>query len=274
MAAERINQSEARQFAVVTGASTGIGFHLAREFATHGFDVLMAADEERVRAAATEIEDIGAKVYPVQVDLSKEAEVEKLWREVEATGRPVDAIAINAGIGTAGDFEDETDLRKELKLIDLNVRSTVHLAKLAARQMKARGEGRILITASIAGTMPTPQMAVYGASKAFDLEFAQSLRYELKDTGVTVTALKPGATDTEFFNRAGMQDTKVGSKGKESNDPADVAKQGFEALMAGEQEVFAESTSTKVTGVLGRFMPDSVKASQHQKMAKHGTADE
>ena len=274
MAAERINQSEARQFAVVTGASTGIGFHLAREFATHGFDVLMAADEERVRAAATEIEDIGAKVYPVQVDLSKEAEVEKLWREVEATGRPVDAIAINAGIGTAGDFADETDLRKELKLIDLNVRSTVHLAKLAARQMKARGEGRILITASIAGTMPTPQMAVYGASKAFDLEFAQSLRYELKDTGVTVTALKPGATDTEFFNRAGMQDTKVGSKGKESNDPADVAKQGFEALMAGEQDVFAESTSTKVTGVLGRFMPDSVKASQHQKMAKHGTADE
>lgn len=274
MAAERINQSEARQFAVVTGASTGIGFHLAREFATHGFDVLMAADEERVRAAATEIEDIGAKVYPVQVDLSKEAEVEKLWREVEATGRPVDAIAINAGTGTAGDFADETDLRKELKLIDLNVRSTVHLAKLAARQMKARGEGRILITASIAGTMPTPQMAVYGASKAFDLEFAQSLRYELKDTGVTVSALKPGATDTEFFNRAGMQDTKVGSKGKESNDPADVAKQGFEALMAGEQEVFAESTSTKVTGVLGRFMPDSVKASQHQKMAKHGTADE
>ena len=121
--------------------------------------------------------------------------------------------------------------------------------------------------------MPTPQMAVYGASKAFDLEFAQSLRYELKDTGVTVTALKPGATDTEFFRRAEMEDTKVGSKGKKSNDPADVAKHGFEALMAGEQEVFAESMSTKATGVLGRFMPDSVKASQHEKMAKHGTGE-
>jgi uncharacterized protein len=274
MAAERKNsQSDARQLAVVTGASTGIGFHLAREFASHGFDVVMAADEERVRESAREVESIGAKVYPVRVDLSQEAEVEKLWREVEATGRPVDAIAINAGIGTAGDFADETDLRAELKLIDLNVRSTVHLAKLAARQMKARGAGRILITASIAGTMPTPQMAVYGASKAFDLEFAQSLRYELKDTGVTVTALKPGATDTEFFRRADMEDTKLGSKGKESNDPADVAKQGFDALMAGEQEVFAESMSTKAAGVLGRFMPDSVKASQHEKMAKHGSGE-
>ena len=277
MAAERINnQSElneagVRQLAVVTGASTGIGFCLAQEFATHGFDVVMAADEERVREAARQIESLGAKVYPVQVDLSRQEQVEKLWREVEATGRPVDAIAINAGIGTAGEFADETDLETELKIVDLNVRSTVHLAKLAARQMKARGEGRILITASIAGTMPTPQMAVYGASKAFDLEFAQSLRYELKDTGVTVTALKPGATNTEFVRRAEMEDTKVGSKGKESNDPADVAKQGFEALMAGEQEVFAESMSTKATGVLGRFMPDSVKASQHEKMAKHGT---
>ncbi|MBS1806415.1 MAG: SDR family NAD(P)-dependent oxidoreductase [Acidobacteria bacterium] len=268
-----LTQSDGRQLAVVTGASTGIGFCLAQEFATHGFDVVMAADEERVRESARDIESLGAKVYPVQVDLSQEAEVEKLWREVEATGRPVDAIAINAGIGTAGEFADETDLRRELKIIDLNVRSTVHLAKLAARQMKARGAGRILITASIAGTMPTPQMAVYGASKAFDLEFAQSLRYELKDSGVTVTALKPGATDTEFFKRAEMEDTKVGSKGKESNDPAEVAKQGFEALMAGEQEVFAESASIKLTGVLGRFMPDSVKASQHQKMSKHGTSE-
>lgn len=277
MAAERIknqselNESGVRQLAVVTGASTGIGFCLAQEFATHGFDVVMAADEERVRESARQIESLGAKVYPVQVDLSRQEQVQRLWSEVEATGRPVDAIAINAGIGTAGEFADETDLETELKIVDLNVRSTVHLAKLAARQMKARGAGRILITASIAGTMPTPQMAVYGASKAFDLEFAQSLRYELKDTGVTVTALKPGATDTEFFRRAEMEDTKVGSKGKESNDPADVAKQGFEALMAGEQEVFAESMSTKATGVLGRFMPDSVKASQHEKMAKHGT---
>jgi short-subunit dehydrogenase len=143
---------------------------------------------------------------------------------------------------------------------------------LAARQMAERGSGRILITASIAGTMPTPFQAVYGATKAFDLEFAQSLRYELKDRGVTVTALKPGATDTEFFRRADMEDTKVGTEGKKSNHPADVAQQGFDALMKGEDEVFAAATSTKVAGTMGRFMPDSVKASQHAKMAKHGTA--
>jgi short-subunit dehydrogenase len=266
------NGAAGRSFAVVTGASTGIGYQLARVFAENGFDVLVTADEGKINEAARELESLGAKTYSVQADLAKAEEVENLWKAVQATGRPVDAIAINAGVGTSGDFSGETDLQKELRIVDLNVRSTVHLAKLAARQMAERGAGRILITASIAGTMPTPYMAVYGASKAFDLEFAQSLRYELKDKGVTVTALKPGATDTEFFKRAGMEDTQVGSKGKESNDPADVAKQGFDALMAGEQEVFAASLSTKAAGTLGRFMPDSVKASQHAKMAKHGTA--
>ena len=262
-----------RSFAVVTGASTGIGYHLAREFATHDFDVLITADEDRIHQAALEIEQLGALVYAVQADLTKPEEVERLWEEVQATGRDVDAIAVNAGIGTSGDFSTETELDRELRIIDLNVRSTVHLTKLAARRMVERGQGRILITASIAGTMPTPQMAVYGASKAFDLEFAQSLHHELKDKGVTVTALKPGATDTEFFTRADMEDTEVGSKGKTANDPADVAKQGFKALMAGDQEVFASSLGTKVSGTLGKFVPDSVKASQHEKMARHGSED-
>jgi uncharacterized protein len=115
-------------------------------------------------------------------------------------------------------------------------------------------------------------MAVYGAAKAFDLEFAQSLRYELKDRGITVTALKPGATDTHFFERAEMRDTQVGSEGQTSNDPADVAQQGFDALMKGEAEVFAASLGKKAAGTLGRFMPDTVKASQHSKMARHCTA--
>lgn len=260
--------------AVVTGASTGIGYHLARVFADNDFDVLMTADEAKIKDAAVEIEALGAKVYTVQADLSRPEEVERLWKEIEATGRPVDAIAINAGIGTSGEFATETDLNRELKIIDLNVRSTVHLAKLAAQQMVQRGEGKILITASIAGTMPTPLMAVYGATKAFDLEFAQSLHHELKDKGVTVTALKPGATDTDFFRRADMEDTKVGSEGKKTNDPADVAKQGFDALMRGDQEVFAEAWTTKVSGTIGGMMPDSMKASQHKKMAAHGTAKE
>jgi uncharacterized protein len=264
-------ETAARPFAVVTGASSGIGHQLARVFAENGFDVLITAEESRIADAAQGIEALGARVYTVQADLTKDEEVKRLWNEILATGRPVDAIALNAGIGTAGDFTQETELETELRIIDLNVRSTVHLAKLAAKQMVGRRSGRILITASIAGTMPTPLMAVYGASKAFDLEFAQSLRYELKDTGVTVTALKPGATDTDFFRRADMEDTEIGSSGKEANDPAEVAKQGFDALMRGEQEVFAASFSTKAAGVMGRFIPDSVKAGMHEKMAKHGS---
>ena len=267
-----MTDTSTRQFAVVTGASTGIGYHLARVFAQNGFDILVTADEERVSEAAREIEALGAKVYTVQADLSKDEEVGRLWEEILATGRMVDAIALNAGFGAGGDFI-ETNLKKELKMIDLNVKAVVHLAKLAAKQMAGRRSGRILITASIAGTMPTPQQAVYGATKAFDLEFAQSLYYELKDSGVTVTALKPGATDTEFFHRAEMDDTKVGTSGKESNDPADVAQQAFDALMRGEKELFAASFSTKMAGAAGRFMPDSVKASMHEKMSRHGTAD-
>ncbi|MBV8631808.1 MAG: SDR family NAD(P)-dependent oxidoreductase [Silvibacterium sp.] len=268
-----MTDTSTRQFAVITGASTGIGYHLAQVFARNGFDVLMTADEDRISEAAREVETPGARVYSVQADLSKDEEVERLWKEILGTGRAVDAIALNAGFGTGGDFATETDLKKELKMIDLNVKAVVHLAKLAAKQMVGRRSGRILITASIAGTMPTPQQAVYGATKAFDLEFAQSLYYELKDTGVTVTALKPGATDTEFFHRAEMDDTKVGTSGKQSNDPAEVAQQAFDALMRGEKELFAESLTTKAAGVAGRFMPDSVKAAMHEKMAKHGTAD-
>jgi uncharacterized protein len=258
-----------RPFAVVTGASTGIGFHLARIFAQNGYDLLITAEEDRIQEAARELESTGVDIRVVKADLTIKDEVDRLWNEVGSTGRPVDAIALNAGVGPSGSFVDETDLDAELDMIRLNVLSTVHLAKHAAQQMAARGTGRILITASVAGTMPTPYHAVYGATKAFLLEFSQSLYYELKDRGVTVTALKPGATDTEFFRRANMEDTEVGSKGKEENDPADVAQQGFDALMAGEKEVFAASLMTKAQGALGRFIPDSVKASMYEKQARH-----
>jgi short-subunit dehydrogenase len=267
-----MTDSALRPFAVVTGASSGIGYHLARTLAQNGFDVLVTAEEDNITEAAREIEALGATVYSVQADLARDDEVARLWNAILETRRPVDAIAINAGIGTGGEFARETELKTELKVIDLNVRSTVHLAKLVVKQMVGRRAGRILFTASIAGTMPTPLQAVYGATKAFVLEFAQSLRYELEDTGVTVTVLNPGATDTKFFERAGMEDTEIGTKGKKSNDPADVAQQGFDALMRGDKEIFAASLSTKAAGVAGRFMPDSVKAAMHKKMAKHGSA--
>lgn len=171
-----------------------------------------------------------------------------------------------------GDFATETDLAQELKLVDLNVRSTVHLAKRMVADMVSRGGGKILFTSSIASTMPGSYQAVYNASKSFVQSFALALRNELKDTGVTVTSLMPGPTETEFFERADMLDTKVGADQKD--DPADVARDGFEALMAGKERVVSHSLKTKVQGRASRLMPDSVKAEMHRKMAEPGSADE
>jgi uncharacterized protein len=258
----------ARKFAVITGASSGIGYELARVFGENGYDLLINSSGERLEKAASDLKSLGIEVTPVQSDLSTYEGVEQLWREIEGTGRPVDAIAINAGIGVGGDFVRETDLDEELKIIQLNVASVVHLAKRILKQMVARGEGKVLITSSIAGTMPAPLQAVYGATKAFDLSFAKALRNELKDTSITVTALQPGATNTDFFHRAGMEDTEVGSEGKYANDPAEVARQGYDALMANKDHIYASSVKTKLQGELGRFVPDSIKAEQHRKMSE------
>jgi short-subunit dehydrogenase len=183
-----------RGLGVVTGASTGIGLELAREMGKNGFDLVICAEESRIETAARDLAATGANVTPVQVDLTTYEGVEELYARIQAMGRPIDAIAINAGIGVEGDFARETSLRDELKLLQLNVISTVHIAKRVLPDMVARGKGRVLFTASIAGIMPTPMMAVYGASKAFVLELSASLHSELKDSGVTVTALMPGPT--------------------------------------------------------------------------------
>jgi short-subunit dehydrogenase len=258
----------ANKFAVVTGASSGIGLELARVLAQNGYDLLVNSSGERLEGAAAELQNLGVIVTPVQADLATYEGVEELWREIENSGRPVDVIAMNAGVGVGGDFARETDLEEELKMVQLNVTSVVHLAKRVLKQMVARNEGKILITSSIAGTMPAPLEAVYGATKAFDLSFAKSLRHELKDTNIAVTALQPGPTNTDFFHRAGMEDTKVGSEGKFTNDPREVAEQGYEALMKNEDHIYASSFKTKVQGELGRFIPDSVKAEQHRKQAE------
>jgi short-subunit dehydrogenase len=256
------------QFAVVTGASSGIGLELARQFAQHGFDLLIAADTERIDDAATELRAMGVKVSSMLVDLATGEGVDDLYGRIKGEARPVDAIALNAGVGVGGPFL-ENDLKAELRLINLNVVSVVHLAKHVLKDMAARGEGRVLFTASIAAEMPGPFEAVYAASKAFVLSFAEALRNELKDTNVTVTALQPGATETNFFHRAGMDDTKVGTQDKE--DPADVARAGFEALMAGKDHVVAASRKEKAQLALGHLTPDTMKAEQHRKLAEPGS---
>ncbi|MBV9335179.1 MAG: SDR family NAD(P)-dependent oxidoreductase [Solirubrobacterales bacterium] len=260
-----------RPLAVVTGASSGIGFELARQFAEHGYDLIIAAEDDAINRAATELQN-GATVEAVQVDLATAEGVEQLYDRIRRHGDQMEAVALNAGIGMGGDFATQTDLNQELKLVDLNVRSTVHLAKRVVADMVRRGEGRILFTSSIASTMPGSYQAVYNASKSFVQSFALALRNELKDTGVTVTSLMPGPTDTEFFERADMMDTKIGTSDSK-DDPADVARDGFEALMAGKERVVSHSLSTKAQGHGSRLMPDSVKAEVHRKMAEPGSAE-
>lgn len=257
----------ANQLAVITGASSGIGYNLAKVFAENRFDLVIASHGDRLDKAEQDFKAMGVQVTAVHADLATYEGVEELWRAVEALGRPVNAAAINAGVGVGGLFA-ETDLEKELNLVRLNVEGTMHLAKRVVQHMVARGEGKILFTASIASEMVAPREAVYAASKAFDLSFAKSLREELEDTGVSVTALQPGPTDTDFFHRADMDNTKVGQEGKKDSDPYDVAKQGYAALMNGEKHVYAASITTKLQGSLANFVPDSVKASMHGKQAK------
>ena len=184
-------------------------------------------------------------------------------------GRPVDAAALNAGVGAGGRFATGTALEDELRIVDLNVRSTVHLAKYVVRDMVARDRGRVLFTSSIASTMPGAFQAVYNASKSFVQSFALALREELKDTGVTITSLMPGPTDTKFFERADMLDTRIGAAGKD--DPADVARAGFEALMEGKERAVAASLSSRLQGRGSRFMPDRAKAAMHRRMAEPGS---
>jgi short-subunit dehydrogenase len=261
-----------RRFAVVTGASSGIGFELAKVFAEEGFDLLITAEDAEIDAAQRELNQLTASVECVRLDLSREEEVNRLYERIQARGRPVDALALNAGIGAGGDFARGTDLRKELRLIDLNVRSTVQLCKLTVKDMVARDGGRILFTSSIASTMPGAYQAVYNASKSFVQSFALALRNELKDTGVTVTSLMPGPTETEFFERADMLDTPVGEEGKD--DPAEVARQGYDALMAGREKVVGGSFKNKAQALAGKVVPDSVKAEMHRKMAQPASAGE
>ena len=260
-----------RQLAVVTGASSGIGLELAKQFADNGFDLIIAAEDAGIQDAAQTLETHGAHVEAVQVDLAAHDGVHTLYERIQAAGRPVDAIALNAGVGVNGAFID-TDLDEEMNLINLNVVSVVHLAKHVIKDMAARGQGRVLFTASIASLSPGPFFAVYSASKAFVYSFAQSIRNELKDTGVSVTALLPGATDTNFFSRADMEDTKAGVS--EKDDPAQVAKQGFDALMAGDDHVVGGKFMNKVQATLMNVMSEPAKAAQMRKTVEPGSADD
>ena len=251
--------------ALITGASSGIGFELAKQFAEHSYDLIINAEDDGIEAAAQRLGTTGVVVDVVQADLRTSAGVEQVYAAATAGGRALDVASLNAGVGQGGAFLD-VDLADEREIIDLNIVSTVHLSKLILRDMVTRNSGRVLITSSIASTMPGSFQAVYNASKSFLQSFAEAVQNELKDTEVVITSLMPGPTDTNFFARADMLDTKVGQSRKD--DPAQVAKQGFDALMGGADKVIAGSLKTKVQGVANKILPDKFKAEAHRQMAE------
>jgi short-subunit dehydrogenase len=257
----------ANQLALVTGASSGIGFSLAKELAGRGYDLIVCSAGPRLAEATKELLSFGVSVEEINSDLATQDGIDELWRQVTAGGRVIDVACLNAGIGVGGLFA-ETDLAEELNMVNLNCTGTVHLAKHVVRHMLQQKGGKILFTSSIAGEMLAPREAVYAATKAFVLSFAHSIRYELRDTGITVTALQPGPTDTDFFHRAGMDNPKVGSEGKSESQPDDVAKQGIDALLAGKDHVYAASLTTKLEGMLANITPGALKGAMHEKMAK------
>lgn len=254
-------------FAVITGASSGIGFELAKQFGAHGYDIMIVSNSDEIFSAQEDLEELGYNVEAVKANLATFAGVENLCDQIRASGKIPDAVAINAGVGVGGSFV-ETDLREEINLINLNIVSVVHLSKIILKDMIEKGSGKILFNSSIASLMPSPFEAVYGASKAFVSSFAESLRNEVKGTDITITVLMPGATNTNFFHRAHMDNTLAGTKMKKGNDPARVAEQGYEALMAGKERVVAESLLTKLQGFALKVLPTKARAQLHRKMSE------
>ena len=259
---------DTRPLAVVTGASSGIGFELAKLCAENGFNLIVAADMPEIETAADALRSTGVTVEALQVDLASREGVDQLFALVGT--RPVDYLLANAGHGLGRAFLDQ-DFDEIRHVIDTNITGTVYLIQLVTREMRARGQGKVLITGSIAGFMPGTYQAVYNGTKAFIDSFSFALRAELKGSGVTVTCLMPGATETDFFERADMLDTKVGTQKKD--DPADVAKTGFDAMMRGDGDVVS-GWQNKLQSAIANITPAGVLAEQHRKMAAPGTATE
>lgn len=256
------------KLAVVTGASSGIGLELARCCAKEGYGLVIAADEPEIRRAAVELKEIQEDVTAVEADLATVKGVDKLYKAV--SGRRVDALLANAGRGLGGDFLSQ-DFNDITRVVNTNVLGTLYLLHKFGQDMVKQDEARILITGSIAGYIPGTYQAVYNGTKAFIDSFAYALGAELSETGVTVTLLMPGATETEFFERADMLDTKVGAS--EKDDPAEVAEAGFRAMLKGEKDIVF-GWKNKLQTTIANVTPSPILAEQHRKMAEPGSAED
>ncbi|SCB58490.1 Short-chain dehydrogenase [Rhizobium aethiopicum] len=262
-----VDHESGKGLAVITGASTGIGYELAKCAARDGYDLIIAADEDRIDQAAAKLREFGTMIDAVEADLSTLEGVDRLVERITASGRSVDLLMANAGRGLGKGFLDQ-DFAEAGKVVGTNITGTIYLIHQIGNQMRSRGEGRILLTGSIAGFMPGSYQAVYNATKAFINSFSFALREELKDSGVTVSCLMPGATETEFFKRAGLLDTAIGQLKKD--DAGEVARIGYDAMMDGEGDVVS-GWKNKLQAAVANVTPASVLAQQHAKMAEPGS---
>ncbi|UEG54774.1 SDR family oxidoreductase [Mucilaginibacter daejeonensis] len=257
----------AKQCALITGATSGIGLELAKLFAADGYDlVLVARDQQGLDSTASLLKQTGIEVTTISKDLFDRQAAFDLYDEVIRKGIRVDVLVNDAGQGLYGEFKDN-DIERELKIIDLNIGSLVILTKCFLKDMVSRNEGKILNLASIASKVPGPWQAVYHATKAFVLSFSESIREELKDTNITVTALLPGATDTDFFNKAGMQESRIVQDKSSLSDAADVAKDGYEAMKDDKDKVIS-GFKNKVQIAMSNLTPDPAVAHMMNEQQK------
>jgi uncharacterized protein len=256
-------------FAVVTGASSGIGKELARVAAKRGADLLIVAEHDDIHAAAAELAVYERQVIALEADLSTKQGVDALYARVTELGRPVDALFANAGRGLGDAFLDQEPAEIQ-RVIDTNISGTVYLLHRFVNDMRRQGWGRVLVTGSIAGLMPGPYQAVYNATKAFVNSFAYALGQELADTGVTITALMPGPTESDSFETAGILDTKLGAS-TSKDDPAKVAEAGYEAMLRGDHHEVS-GIANKVQAAMTRLLGHGQMARMHEGLARPGSA--
>jgi short-subunit dehydrogenase len=262
-----------QKFALITGGTNGIGYELAKLFAKDHYNlVIVARNQEELERTARELQDEhGIRVHTIAKDLIEREAPFQVYEEVKADGIQIDILVNNAGQGEYGEFI-HTDIQRELDIIQLNIAAYVVLTKYFLKEMVERKEGKILNVGSIAGEIPGPWQAVYHGTKAFVGSWTEGIRNEVKETGITVTVLLPGATDTDFFAKANMERSKIYEPDSLA-DPVKVAKDGYQALMSGDDKIVSGLKNKAMVG-MGRVMPDSMAAETMRKQQEPKEKDQ
>jgi short-subunit dehydrogenase len=264
--------ADQQQYALITGATSGIGLELAKLFAKDKYNlVIVARSQDELTQTANELQQHGIKVVTIAKDLFEPQAPFEVYEQVKSQGIQIDVLVNDAGQGQYGAFTT-TDINRELDIIQLNIGAYVTFTKLYLQEMVARKSGKILQVSSLGAEIPGPLQAVYHGTKAFITSFTEAVREEVKETGVTITILEPGVTDTDFFNKADMERAKIVAEGSKA-DPAKVAQDGYDALLAGKDKVVS-GLMNKVQAVIGNLLPDSTVAAQMHKQAAPVDGDE